>query len=59
LKRKKIEPTITSKFKVDENVGKELDGIFANFMNFENAEEDLSPIIERYMQYLKEFLNDV
>ena len=59
LKRKKIEPTITTKFKVDENVGKELDGIFANFMNFEKAEEDLSPIIERYMQYLKEFLNDV
>jgi hypothetical protein len=59
LKRRKIEPTITSKFKVDENVGIELDGIFANFMNFEKAEEDLSPIIERYMQYLKEFLNDV
>ena len=59
LKRRKIEPTITSKFKVEENVGEDLNGIFANFMNFEKAEEDLSPIIERYMQYLKEFLNDV
>jgi hypothetical protein len=59
LKRRKIESTITSKFKVEENVGEDLNGIFANFMNFEKAEEDLSPIIERYMQYLKEFLNDV
>jgi len=53
LKRKKIEEPLTKYFKLEDNIGVELNALFEKFLNYE-VEDDYSEKVELYLQYLKE-----
>ena len=53
LKRKKIESELTRFFRIDENIGLELESLYEKFFNYEIA-DDYSEKIELYLNYLKE-----